>query len=126
MMIPTLQQIKKRKALVALLRSAEKVDSDYIWPDNNFAWLFRTVYTKVSEGSCGCAIGLAFHFSLIFDRFLDIIAMELGFEEDEAQRIFLIARTYINEHNDDGRTSVFDQITPEMVADELEKTYVND
>jgi hypothetical protein len=138
-MTPTPEQIEKRKALVALLRSAEKVegaDLVWYWKDPDFGWLFRVIYRPVvrehtsfpfvdKTGVCGCAIGVANHFGLITKPFLGVIAKELGFEESEAQRIFLRAGTYINESNDDGRTSLFDQVTPYMVANELEKTYVN-
>jgi hypothetical protein len=137
MMTQTPEQIEKRKALVALLRNAEKVeDADLVWywKGSDFGWLFRVVYRPVSReytffpfvskiGNCGCAVGVAFHFSLISKHSLGAISEELGFEESEARRIFYAADTYINEHSDDGRTSVFDQVTPYMVADELEKSY---
>jgi hypothetical protein len=48
-MIPTLQQIEKRKALVALLRNAEKVDLVWYWKGSDFGWLFRAIYRPVAR-----------------------------------------------------------------------------
>jgi hypothetical protein len=99
---------ERRARLVAALRAPLPA---------RFEWDFGTVYEKRGCGTVGCALGLA---QILWPRSIDAdvtpeerVARFFGITEEDADRVFYAVG------NPYGR--YISNVTPAMVADELEK-----
>jgi hypothetical protein len=109
-----------KQVVTPALRRAILVDALRDEMPQDFKWNFSQVHSKHKCGSSGCAIGLArtlwpearLPTTFDYDWSLARLANFLGLERDVAHRIFLSKDPY---------GVWYDDVTPVMVADELEK-----
>lgn len=83
-----------------------------------FTFCYNIEYQTDDCGAIGCAMGLAKDMGII--DYLDTanMARALGISKDQARRIFYDPTTYGFEYGD---LNAWEQVTPTMVADALER-----